>query len=620
MPSHLLARLFPCLLLAWLASGLDSVADIKLPTGSSVRVFPVDIEVEPGGSVEIPLTGSVSGNLPISFVTRDSPQAGKLGRIRQVSRNRAVITYTHSGRGQSDQFRYSGKVAGRPVSPSAPVRIRVKTPEEAFAELPKFLDFGTLFAGDVWLEDITLISNQRKRSVELRVDPPWRIDGPTNVTLQPGKSTVVKLIFEPPTQRDYLGYFQVIGTDLPMVRLHGSALDPFVVNQQRVSLDANPEQVDETLLIANLTGEDREIALDTSDNLEAPPLLGIPADGEHPIPFRYTGPAGQAGKGTLTIRHGVWSLPIEIDLQPGPPRWKWLGEGTLQLDPIKADSDKIEITLKLLNAGGTAGSPGLSSDHPALLVPPERRRIEPGESGEWTVSLNPAGLPPGRFEIPINLNLSGEANQELSPLLITGIIEPPDTANETKSLATPTPGFVAGKPALPMAPGLAPKSSQDGETSKTGLPEGLVRHEPIKNIDARLPRVSEIVQREFLRDNRDFRLVWNEPEGGPFEYAVDVEYMRNLRKGKTLLTWWPIQDLEFQRKSGTIETTLRELQPGKLYRIRIRVEAGNTSGPPSGILHVQAPYTPPPNLRWLWISLGGAVVIGLLIWRKRQQG
>jgi len=617
MPSRLLARQLFCLLLAWLVSAQPSPADIKLPSGSSVRVFPVEVEVEPGGTVEIPLTGSVSGNSPISFVTRDSPRNGKLGRIRQVNRSRAVVTYTHSGRGQSDQFRYSGKIPGRPVSPSMPVRIRVKTPEESFAELPEFIDFGTLFAGDVWLEDLTLVANRSKRSVELKVDPPWRVDGPTNVTLQPGKPTVVKLIFEPPTQRDYLGYLHVVGTDLPMVRLHGTALDPFVVNQQQITLDANPDQVDETLLIANLTGEDREIAIDTSDNLEAPPLLGIPADGEHPIPFRYSGASGQAGKGTLTIRHGVWTLPIEVELRPGPALWKWPGEGSLALDPLDADSDKIEITLELLNAGGTAGAPGLASDHPALLVPPERRRIEPGERGEWTVILDPGKLAPGRFEIPVGLHLADETTPSLSPLLITGMIEAPEKTDHEASLATPTPVFVDGKPALPSAPGETP--SEDTTSSDAGLPEGLVRHEPIKNIDSRLPRVREFVQREFLRDNRDFRLVWNEPEGGPYEYAVDVEYMRNLRKGKTLLTWWPIQDLKFQRKSGTIETTLRELTPGKLYRIRIRVEAGDASGPPSGILHVKAPYTPPPDLRWLWIGLGVILVVALLVWRKRRQ-
>ncbi len=619
MMSRFLRRIPPLLLgaiaLLW-PSG--SAADISLPTGPTVQVFPVAVEVEAGGTVDVPLTGSVRTDQPIEFLIRTPPSHGTLGPVRQVSRNRAVVRYTHKGGIIEDTFRYAGRTGSLAVSPSSLVRIVVKRPPDPIEPLPDFLDYGPHFAGDVWMESVTLTANQR-RSVQLEADPPWRIEGPTALTLTPGRPVVVQILFEPTTQQTYFGHFRVLGSDLPMMRLHGEALDPFAVDKRAIEIPADPTAEGGPLFIANISGEDREVEIETTENLKAPASLAVPAEGEHRVPFRYTATPGQAGTGRITLRHGAWSLPIEVRIDPGPARWEWESATQIDLGRINPSSEQ-EIVVEIRNAGGSSGAIGLTSESPALLLPPERIAMDPGDSRTFVVRLDPARLSEGRFDARLSLHNVEGPLKDPPPLLLRGEVA---TAHSTPSplpIAQATPSFA--RPDHPrdrralalVAAELEPVDFPDFDLREPA--PGIVVEEPIA-FDAALPAVREIVQRSFLPNGRDYRLSWNAPEGGPFGYAVDLLYLKRLSRTRSVLTWWPIENLDFQEKGRVVETVLHDLTPGQFYQFRVRAITGDgRSGRPSPVLKVLTPLQErPPLLGWL---MAGLALLGAsaLAWRK----
>jgi len=595
--------------LGLLSSSIPGHADIKLPTGGGVRVFPAKVQVESGGTVTIPLTGSVSSKSRIQFFIRQSPKQGRLGEIQQVNSERAEVVYTHDGKSTSDRFRYSGKVAGLPVSPSSPVIIEVIPPEATTFPIPEFIDFGTHFAGDVWVESFTLTSSQAE-PVTLEIDAPWQVDGATSFTLQPGKPVNVSLLFVPNEQRKYLGYLRFPGTTFPVVRLHGEALAPLVLSSETLTIPADPERVVEDLLIANISGSDREIVIESSENLEAPPLLPVPADGEHAIPFRYTGPPAQASQESLTIRMGAWSASIEVTVEPGPAAWEWLGERQQDLGELISD-DAVPLQFQLQNKGGKAGTLALATSHPALIVKSSRAVVLPGETHTVEAHLHPPKLMAGPFQIRLEAKSQEEPAETLVPFLIQGTKPAPAEA------AKPPVAFPASTPVFTREDHASKALANDPQRSdqKVERQGGILRREPI-DFDAELPVIDEIVSRRFLDGNRDYQLVWNAPDGGPFSYAVDVQYLR-----KNVLTWWPIRDLKFRHEGKTVSTTLRELAPGHSYLFRIRTITGDgRSSAPSPVIEVHTPIAPSFPWRWTFVilillSFG---IFGFWRWRQNQ--
>jgi len=592
-------------------------ADIQLPRAAGPMVTPISVEVEPGGTIEIPLSGATAGNAELEFFVREGPRTGKVGAVRRLDRRRAVVSYTHNGSMEGDRFRYAARASGLPVSPSAEVRIIVKRTAPTLGPLPEFIDFGTLFAGDRWPETITLSnSGEGVLRVRLKCSEPWIISGPTELQLRRGRPAVVRIEFAPNAQREYSGHLEIAGDINTLMRLHGEGLSPFALSKEMITIPANPDAVVESILIANITGEDREIAIETTENLSAPPALAIPMDGEHPIPFHYRGDPAGSGSGEVIVHSGNWFTTLRVTIEPGPAKMEFLSE-PIELGTLEAGRVHL-AEVRIRNAGGKAGTARLVSTHPGISISRAEFEIERGET----------------VVIPIEVAQSQAPGAVVSALQLTWIDMPENGAlalpltAEIRATSTRMPGGVAD--ASPAAtPGFATQTTGNiprPVTDMSAFPEDEAFNgssfeflEPI-TFEPTMPRVKKIGSSKMASDGLSCLLTWEPPPGGPFQYAVDLQYVTSKAQGEPLVSWWTLTEQDFKRTPSGMQTTLRELGPGGAYVIRVRVlDAAGRSSLPSESMRIRSPWKEP-VVWWPWLLLlipvGAAA--GLYLRRRNQ--
>jgi len=541
----------PAWLIAVLLCGLalaPASAQRKEPAGViPPQPVQLNLKVRREGKTEIPLRVHGQANEPLKFLIRSPPVQGRLSDPRQTARETAVAIYEPPAdlAITTDRFFYSAQGA---AGVSAPVEVALTILDQPpQLTIPDTLEFAPLRTGAT----STLLLEISNRggglaSGEVIVEAPWRIEGKNGYRLRAGDLAIFKVIFAPATGGTFEGVARFTSRPAHSTTLRGNA---------EMSVTASPTQVilqhgagdpvrTGTFELINQTDEPRTLHFKADARLLLPPQVTLPARGRISVPIRTASSDVRALD--AEIRVVAPDLEIRVPVKAAAPAaiLRVIEPGVFfgRVPAGRTASTRLELE----NIGGapgemtwTIGPPFRTTQNSALLLPGEKRGFEitiesktPGRYRAWLQCKTGAQT----FDLPVEAEIVAGIHPPRSSGTVTG-------GPSSAQVETPAPD----EPVAPHPP-QQPLAVPLDWFSDYVLPTGV-------KATASSPTVATVEWPASLSPAARFRVDLRQ-----FSYAED---------GSLLVTWLELGGLEFKREGQNYLTTIRDLEPGQPWTVRV---------------------------------------------------
>jgi hypothetical protein len=521
------------------------------------------IRVRRAESIEIPLRIYGTRAQTLEFRIRSAPRAGKLSAIRQTGPERAVVTYTPPADAAIDADEFSYAVRSKEgVSAAANVTVRILD-DPAKLVVPDALDFGNCLAGDEAMRSLE-IANEGGRAIEgvMQIDPPWRIEGAREYHLEAGGRATFAVRFAPKEKGAFRGEVRFISEQVAepacITSLHGTAESAISLAPARVELNCASKGSlrSGSFSVINHSGAAITVAFAGSPRLNFVRELQLAPHEtqEVQVSLADDDPA-----------------PLSAELR-AEPHGTIAVEGPALPARFVADRSNIRLSaapgggkatpLRIENRGGMAAEARLEIAAP-FSVEPAVARLAPGESvdARITMSATPTAAP-----------VRGE-------LLIRG--------GETVLRVNVEPEFALAQASAANTR----RPTRDGPLVQINA-EAQADSQPHLLVDN---REGIFPQPIYPRELGKGRAVIEWPASlSPASKFRAFEQQVSLRAGALQIDWREYPAFQTERQGPQFVGTLTNLQPARLYIMRIvpLFENGQTGAP-----LVEVRFRTPPEKR-----------------------
>ncbi len=524
----------PCPFL-WLISLLlpifPSSAEINAPGRIPLQPMPVNVRVERGKTVEIPLHVYGGGHESVSYRVRSKPQFGTLIDSRMIDENRGVVTYQHSGSFGHDRdiFHFAAKsIEG--VSAQVAVRITV-TDRQPKLVAPTHAEFGEILIGTGAAVRVSITNEGGgiDRGVAAAT-PPWQVAGDPAYSLGPGESAVFILACNPAGDGELHGTLQFSSSPTSSVTLHATAVPPFRIDPTKLDLilDRKSRTRSGTFRIENSRGLDQTIEISGVDSLGLPEKVSLPENDHAEIHVLAKPDNLSPIDTTISLTGTNYSTQIRVTAATMP--------AIVEVDKTVLDFGEVplrqtaETFFLISNRGGEtafldlAAPPPFSLPHDSVEL-----SLQPGEVRKVGVAIRSESW--GRTSGEMSLK---GFQTEISVRLVAQTLRPTSGDN----------------------------SSDPKNNSSTEDLHQLDRAFPILE-EARLQNVT----------NTTATIAWPTIENADRRYRLEARILSIGNKTKKVeIRWIPFSDVIFDRSGGETRATAAGLTPGGGYNMRV-VEA-----------------------------------------------
>jgi hypothetical protein len=534
-PSSLLFRAFVVALAGWLtlcpapASAREKKPALATPPPQAVDQT---VRVRRSDSIDVPLRIYGTRAQSLEFRIRAAPRAGTLSPVRQVAPERAMVTYTpppdHAI--DSDQFSYAVR-SKEGVSAAANVVVRI-VDDPAKLVVPAEIDFGMSIAGEEAVQQLE-IRNEGGNVAEgsVRTDPPWRIDPASEYHLEPGARIAFALRFAPKQKGAFRGEVRFSSEPGHATQLRGAGRAAVCFEPAKIELKCAPGESRRRGFFSatNQSALEVPVAFVGSDRLEFVRALKLAPHETQRIDVALSDDDPSQLSAELRAEpHGT----IEVEAEPLPARFV-ANDRAIALIPSRDGRETNSIRIE--NRGGMAGDARLAIGAP-FTVEPAVVRIAPRESVNATITA-PASDNPDRLR---------------AELVVTG-------------------GETALRIDVERNVALAPKRPVAAQASReTPLVQIKADARPDSAGNFFENREGVFPQPIYPRDIENGRAVieWPASLASASTFRAQEQQI-SLRGGEVQIDWRDYSAFQTERKGSQIAGTFTNLQPARLYVMRV---------------------------------------------------
>lgn len=561
--------------------------DVAIPPPPPVAV---EMKVDRGQDVIIPLRIYGQRNEALTFLIRKPPKTGQVSGLKMTTANSAIVHYrsTNDHAVHTDVFEYSVK-SSEGVSAAVPVQIEIiDLPPELAG--PAEVLFPTQIAGTATTQTVELINRGGMTAEgECRVEAPWKLESPAEYRVPPGARFLAKVTFAPDKAGDFLGEVRFSSQPERPVVLRGIAREALAVKPAslRLAHEAATSVRAAVFELTNHTENDQVVRLIADRRLLCESELTIRSGQTVPVVVRTAENDAAELDGTITLQAGPYISQVSVVAAALPAKIE-AAERSIDLGVVTANTPG-HARLTLRNRGGVAGRATLTAPLP-FRVPLQPFDLPPGDQVEVPISLEP--YPPGAVEQAIQIDPGGPSFN----VPIKVIIVPP------------------GASAMRSGGGSSPSDSPDTRALSTPMPMSVHDIE-FGQADPRT------VVRPILVEPTRCTLEWH---GELSDSPTFVAERRQLYidDGK-IATRWEKLPWKVERSGLFVHGTFDHLAPGQRYTVRIRsVDRDGDPGPRVFETSFSTAVPQPSKAKTGVITvllLAGAGAGAFLFWRRRQQ-
>lgn len=556
------------------------------------------ISLNPGETVAVPLTVHGTRDVQLEFVVRSQPKSGKLSKVKPAGREGAVVEYTAGDQPGKDRFTYAVRTDEGMSAPGL-VEITIIAAPVLPARLGtvELLEFPEVVLGQ--RSSATLeVKNVGGGMAEGAVEVPegWQVEGSPRYGLPAGQSTEFKLIFHPSRAGEFNGQAMLGPNPKRVVPLHGRAVAPLEMMTEALDLATKPgTQAREGILrVKNRTAEPRTLTIKAGPRILVEQSATVPPGEtlELPVLAEAEDPAPVNDK--LQLASGTWKAEVPVRAMPLGAMVK-IGAEAPAFGKVRV-GEVAEASVTLENTGGMPASVAV--------------RVEP------PFEVSAAGVPVparGKTLVPVRLKSPTAGRVTTTFVAIT------DGREERLPLVAdvePGPETVP-RPVIP--PTLTPRGVRTAGTASPG--RELAAEAPTgrtTSFSGIMPAQGEVpgLTGKYTRDTTSSSTVLEWPKrlgvgDGVSEQRLGLDAAKELK-----ITWSPMT-AEFSEAGGNCQAVLRDLQPGRLYIVKV------TAGPKAlfATKFWTLPKKPWLDLGWREILLIvlGLGVVGALGWKWKHR-
>lgn len=561
--------------------------DVAIPPPPPV---PLEMKVERGADVLIPLRIYGQRNQMLTFIIRKPPRTGRLSDLKNTSATTAVVHYrsTNDRNVHSDVFEYAVKsVEG--VSAAVPVQIEIiDRPPELFG--PAEVLFPPRLVGTTEAQTIELINRGGMATEgECHVEPPWRLESPAAYRVEPNGRLFVKVVFQPERAGDFLGDLRFSSQPDRAVVLRGIAQDALAVNPSPLRL-----ALESTTLV-------RAGVFEVTNHTDAAQVVRVLADPRLRLePELRLEPGRTAQVMVRTMADDAAAVDAEISLEAGEHRAKVVVNATPLPAVIRPVDRVVDLgivpggtvgagQLSLRNVGGVAGSAFVSTS-PPFVVPTQRIDLAAGATATVPVTLDGSNV--GTIEQPIQVRSAG------------GIVSVPARA-------------------VIVAPGSGPsrmtQSSDDFASSKPRSAPSTPMPASVHDLDFDKPDARQVA-RPIVREATRCVLEWH-VDLCPASTFVAQRRELDLQSGKLAIRWVDLPNFTVERNGELVRGSIERLKAGSHYTVRVLGVVGEKR---TQVFETSFDTPRPGSRRGRsgWIALLSMIAVGLgalALWRRTHQ-
>lgn len=586
-----------------------------------------------GDRVEIILEaeGRRSGN--VDFLIREEPKHGALSEVSRIDPSSVSLVYQHGGDYGHDQdvFEIAARGPGTGMSPRAAITIKVADPPTSL-QVDRLVRFDTIAAGDSGERRLTLL-NTGGRAVEgkITVPEPWLIIPPKDAAynLEPEEELTVIVRYAPQEPGRHEGEIRYGSEAELSTRLTGLALEPVVVQTERIVLREPVDSVRGEIALENRSPRERIITVALPDFLQpVEPGRNDPGEApkeEEPRAHRVVLPPGervnwpveinpktataQALTGEIILReedggNQKWSIPVTV--QPLPP--------DLRLDVLALDFGDVELgdekvlKVEVFNAGGVEAVVDATVEDPFSLMmdgqslaESRQLRIEPGAA--MGIVVQAAAERPGVFSAELKLTPINWSEASRTIKLLLSAVREAATADESAAsdaTSDEREGSLSDNSALReitkdggrfvrrnaqlvrerLAEQRAAEEAPDGGGLRPMDEAELERLEFLAANQRQLSWPEAITEVELERKNDGTgELHWQDIGQGGLSYLIEGRYVKRSEAGRLAFAWAPFDDVTITGPDADSQMTadLGQLPPrdrGAFIRVSARLPDG----------------------------------------------
>lgn len=478
------ALLLACVLAPLCTGELAAQKEDTAPPNPPPLALGTTVDVQRGGSVDIPLNSQGKYGETVNFLLRTYPKFGTLDTPRRVDRTSGSIHYRHGGGADNieDSFTFATQTSNTPVSAPAKITIRIIDPPPALTAASR-LNFGPVPVGETQKKVLKLTnSGGLPLSSKLDAVPPFSFEAgfDPHYTLQGGQTLEVPILFKPTAPGESSSVLKLGEGRSELTLLHGEATAPFSLAPDRLNLRNTPRDLSAPVTISNLTASSITVKLKWPWGFSGVEEITVPGNDRKEVFVQVSGnePAEFEGKlkaslGSLTLETGLRALGLPGKLEaPAEVDFGLVG------DPA---TGMKRITVK--NTGG--GPLMLEVRRDGDFVAPDLKEVLPLEAGEQTdLSIYPPQTAKGKWAGRLHLQQAGQEEH---------IIQFKGEIGSSPDRVTATPRTVAGT-RVPGDTGTAYLTENTGATPEPAKPhspgptlaEIAARHE--KEFDGNLAK------------------------------------------------------------------------------------------------------------------------------------
>jgi hypothetical protein len=577
-----------CFLAGGLAAAAPKDKEVRPVVAAPPPAMPQSLTVARGKTLEIQLRIYGGRNEALSYVIKRAPGRGKLSPPRPLNRSISVVTYEPPDdlAITSERFTYSVQSLD---GVSAPVEVSIAiTDEPAKLTVPEALDFPELLAGDTAEREFELANRGGGVALgEVKIDPPWKIDGDPKYRLAAGEYRFFKVIFAPAEGGTFRGEMRFTSVRELATSLRGVAVAPVSVEPPKVELRHEPDDPARRggFEIVNRTQEERRFELNGGERLRVQKEFVVPANGRVWVSVSTDAADVAALSGEVRVEAPGFALRVPIQAPKVGP--------IIRVDPTKLSFGRIDasaaaqVPFAVENTGGSIARVSASIGEPFVLPQPNFD-LAPGEKKQLALAIQPAE--PNRYRAWLLLKVETmKVELEVEAEMLQ--------SNSTSAAAASRP--MKGAPHRTKSENIS-----RSEETPVWMPDLNV----VKDI-----QVSELTPTTA-------KLAWPAHLSAATTFQLERLMLMRDSAGEIRNVWVPMSKVAFAREGASWSARIQGLVERQSQTIRVvPIAAGGERARSLFRVDFDTPAKPQilPRLSLLQICLLAlAVCVGVVLWRK----
>jgi hypothetical protein len=554
---------------------------------------PQDIQVLRGQEREITLKIHGKKNQPITYLIRKQPQSGTLTQPTNTEAEVAVVKYRppEDRKVTQDSFQYAAR-SEEGVSAAVAVNIKI-VDVPATLSIPQENTFPQRLVGT---EEVQVIEFENlggsMAEGEAFVDAPWQIEGSSAYRIEPKGRGFLRVKFAPQKSGRFTGELRFSSQTDRVTTLRGTAVDAIAVNPPLLALQ--PELT--TMIragaveLTNHTDAPLTVKASATPPLKVDPEITLASGETRPFVVRTEPGDAMQITGKVVFEAGTFRSELSVSAETLPalirPVQPFVNFGQV---PISEDA---RFELPLQNFGGRTGTATLSAP-PPLRVPNQPITLTPGQL--MAVPIGIASGTRGSIESTVEIRMeTGVSTVAVRGSMMTGIAR-----------VGPTP---------------APQPGPGARSTGTAAKSGPLPWSPYE-IDLQQPVDQRLIGKLVGLSPKSCAIEWRADLSSASKFAAEMRELA-FADGQLVQKWNAHAAFDTQKVGDRVRGTIRGLQPGRLYTVRIRaVKDGKISGPAV----IQTAFTTPvpekafSRLGWKTMVFAIALILGgAWYWKRRR--